>query len=383
MDRVLLAFDFLSKQFHSLHGEEMEQINLPKIRIKLWRAAIVCTLVLIGLSVATAWNLTRSDAIAQARLSYTRGDLASSLQHALDHLRRQPWNREAALVAARCLSRLDFADEAETYYPRAGKLDLSDAQIRAFGLARGPHPERSIPAFNEILTQWPNNVTALRRLAGVELAQNNTEDLLRLAHRLSQIASGAVIGHTLRGVVYHNEKNPQLAVAAFDRVLELDPELREMILPRPLFWSHLTDDLIACGRIDEAGRHLAKVVVNTPDSTLLSRLGRIYFLQGELVEAKRCYQQAAEMNPSDFAPHLELAKLAVQSQNRDQALMHLDQARALAPRYYSVLYSLASVYRQLDRTDDADRVQETIKQLRDQPASSSRPANYSWPRYAL
>src|SRR5437879_1406625 len=92
---------------------------------------------LVGLLALTAWNVTRSAALAQARQTYARGELIPCLEHALDHLQRRPWSREAALLAARCLSRLDYASEAEVYYERAGRLSLSDSQIRAYGLARG------------------------------------------------------------------------------------------------------------------------------------------------------------------------------------------------------------------------------------------------------
>jgi tetratricopeptide (TPR) repeat protein len=362
----------------------MEQTRLPKFRKQPSQTTVVFNLVLIGLLILTAWNVTRSDELLEARRAYTRGDLAPCLEHALNHLGRQPWSREAALLSARCLSRLEYAEDAEPYYRRAGHLELNDAQIRAYGLARGPHPEHSIPAYNAILARWPDNVTALRRLAAVLLAQNDTEQLLKLADRLGEISSGAVIGQTLRGVVYHNDKNPQQAVAAFERVLELDPELREMPLSRGLFWSHLADDLVTCGRFDEAGRYLSQALVGNPDAYLMNRLGHVYFLQGSLNEAERCFRQAVEWDPSAYAPWLELAKLALQRQEREEALKDLNRARLLAPQQYSVLYSLALVYRQLGRIVDADRIQETIKQLlHNKPASSPRPSNSPWPRYAL
>ena len=192
-----------------------------------------------------------------------------------------------------------------------------------------------------------------------------------------------MIGWTLRGVVYHNDKNPQQAVAAFERVLELDPELREMQLPRRLFWSHLADDLVASGRINDAIRYLTKAVARRPDADLMNRLGQAYLLQGALADAERCFVQAAEWAPGDFTPQLNLAKLALQRHQQEQALKHLNQAKLLGPRQYDVLYNLASVYRQLGRPADADRVQETIKQLRGNSSSSTRPATSAWPRYAL
>ena len=121
-----------------------------------------------------------------------------------------------------------------------------------------------------------------------------------------------------------------------------------------------------------------------PDADLMDRLGRIYFLQGALEDAERCFRQAAEWDPTDYKPHFDLSKHALQRQQREEALTHLNEAIRLAPGDYGVLYSLASVYRQLGRTADADRLQQTVVQLREKPnSSSSEPVNGVWPRYAL
>jgi len=64
------------------------------------------------LAILTAWNVTRSDALDRAEHAYNRVDLPGCLGLALDHLDRRPWSREAARLAALCLSRLDFADRA-------------------------------------------------------------------------------------------------------------------------------------------------------------------------------------------------------------------------------------------------------------------------------
>ena len=216
----------------------MEHASHVKPRSRRWGSALLFVSILIGLLLVTAWNLTRSDALEEARRAYARVDLVGCLQHALDHLERQPWSREAALLAARCLSRLDYADQAEPYFHRAGRLSLSDLQIRAYGMVRGPHPERAIPAFQEILERSPGNVTAMRRLAAVLLAQKDMPQLLKLADSSTMPPGGEVIGSMLRGVVYHNDKNPQQAVAAFERVLELDPELSEMPASRGMFSNH-------------------------------------------------------------------------------------------------------------------------------------------------
>ena len=351
---------------------------------RLSRALLVLS-ILIVLTSATVWNVTRSEALTEAERAYARVDLAGCLQHALDHLERRPWSRDAALLAARCLSRLDFAEQAEPYYRRAGALSLQDQQIRAFGLVRGPHPERAIPAYREILRIAPDNVTAMRRLAAVLLAIKDKPALAELADQLDRVPGGEVIGAMLRGTVYHNEENPQRAVEAFERVLQLDPELKEMPASRPLFWRQLTRDLVQCGRIEDAGRYLGQALQLGPDPELLDVLGYTHFLRGDPDEAERCYRQAAEMGPELYSPHLNLAELALQRRRPDEALRELNEARRLAPRQYRVLYSLALHYRQLGQAEEASRVQAEIDQLRQDTAASPRTpeSNRTWPRYAL
>ena len=114
-------------------------------------------------------------------------------------------------------------------------------------------------------------------------------------------------------------------------------------------------------------------------------LGYTCFLRGDLDEAERCYRQAVDTDPTLYSPHLNLAKLAIQRRRRDEALRELHQARALAPSRYGVLYSLALLYRQLGRDDDAAKLQQAIKDLQQPSAPSSSPGKSyaAWPRYAL
>ncbi|HLN28196.1 MAG TPA: tetratricopeptide repeat protein [Gemmataceae bacterium] len=329
-------------------------------------------ILLTGLLALTAWNVTRSEALGQARQAYARGELTTCLRYSLDHLERRPWSREAALLAARCLSRLDFADAAEPHYERAGELDLNDLQIRAFGLVRGNHRLRAIQAYEQILARWPENVTALRRLAAVQLSENNIPQLEALAERLIRSPGGAAIGYTLRGVVAHNDKNREGAIAAFEHVLEVDPDLRLMPLPHQIFWSYLAEDLIKIGRTDEAGRYLTRVLNEAPDAPQ----------HGLLDEAERCFQQAAEWEPDNYLSRYSLGKIELQRHRLEAARQHLEAARQLAPRQVDVLHSLGTVYRLLGQPAEADRIDRAISQIRERSKPARNPKD-PWPRYAL
>jgi tetratricopeptide (TPR) repeat protein len=334
------------------------------------------------LAALTAWNVTLSDRLVQSRKAYARNELVVSLQEALDHLDRRPWSREGARLAALCLSRLDYADAAEPYYQKAGGLDLNDLQVRAFGLVRGNHRQQAIEAYEQILARWPDNITALRRLAAVQLTENNIPQLNSLADRLIQTPGGVAIGYTLRGVVAQQERNHEGVVEAFERVLEHDPQLQLMPLPRSLFWSHLSEALIKSGRPEDVSRYLTQVLNEVPDAPLMITLGQAYLQRGRLEEAERCFHQAAEWDPKSYAPHYQLGKLEVQRHRPDLALACLKAARDRAPRREEVLFSLSSVYRLLDQPAEADRLQKQITENRARARPAHAPRN-SWPRYAL
>lgn len=361
----------------------MSSTKLPASQTRRWLSTVFFLVLLSGLLGLTAWNVTRSTALEDAQRAYIKGDLVSSLRASLDHLNRRPWSRDAVLLAARCLSRLDYSDEAEPYFRRAGKLSLDDQMFRAYGLVRGNHRERAIQAYEAILKQAPRNVTALRLLAGVQMTQSNDLEVLRLADRLIAIPEGEAIGYTLRGVIQHNLRNREESVEAFEHVLKIDPDLRIMPLPRKLFWGHLAYDLLAIGRPEDVRRYMTKVLENDPDAYLMNALGRSYYLEGDLDEAERCFRRAVELDPKDFAAHLSLGKIQLHRKDREEAMKELQLAMELGPGQYDAIYTLAMAYRQFGQDADADRLETKLEKIRETKPAAPQPPKAPLSRFAL
>ena len=228
---------------------------------------------------------------------------------------------------------------------------------------RGNHRQQAIQAYEQILARWPENVTALRRLAAVQLSESNIPQIEALSKRLIRIPGGAAIGYTLQGVVAHNDKNREAAIAAFEHLLEVDPDLRQMPLPHSTFWNYLADDLIKSGRTEEVSRYLTKVLSEAPDAPLMNMLGRAYLLQGSLDEAERCFRQTSEWEPNNYLPPHNLGKIELQRHQPEAAREQFEKARQLAPHQLDVLYSLLTVYRLLGQTANAERIDGTISQI--------------------
>src|SRR5262245_29267124 len=84
-------------------------------RRRLW---VAVSLIGSGLLAAFAWSESHPTALAEAEAAYRRNELAVAFRLAEGHLARRPFSRHAALLAARCLSRLARPDQAEPYYQK-------------------------------------------------------------------------------------------------------------------------------------------------------------------------------------------------------------------------------------------------------------------------
>jgi tetratricopeptide (TPR) repeat protein len=287
------------------------------------------------------------------------------------HLARRPFSRAAALIAARCLSRLGQSEEADPLYQQAGPLDHDDQHIRALALVRANRREPAIQAYREILGCRPDDVLALRRLAAVLISQSRWAEALATAERLIGIPAGAVIGHTLAAVVHHDTANPDQSIVEFACVLKLDPNLKQMPLsPRSMFWSYYGLDLFATGRVDDAQRVLRRGLGEGDDAELADLLGRTYYHQGVLNEAESWWRHAVELAPHRADTWWRIGRLALQQARPDEAVEPLRRASELEPKAVGPVYGLSLAYRRLGRIEEAERLREQSERLR---AMKTRP----------
>jgi tetratricopeptide (TPR) repeat protein len=340
-----------------------------------WRrwVAIASGLIAACLLVEFAWSEFYPKALALADTAYRRNDLKTTLRIATGHLASRPFSRYAALLAARCLSRLGRLEEAEPYYQRAGALALEDRHLRAYALVVNNRREPAIQAYREILASQPGDVLALSRMAAVLISESRWPDTLEAANRLIKIPAGTVIGHTLAGVVYHNTFDSELAVFEFDHVLELDPELKKMPLkPRSMFWLQYGHNLLKVGRWGEARRHLHRALGEGDDAKVVDLIGQSYYLEGAFDDAERCWRQAILWEPNRVGTWWRIGKLELQRGRPLEAIEPLRRAIALQPTAIGPHYTLSLAYRGLGQTEEADRHAKQVNRLRGTATTSPR-----------
>lgn len=336
----------------------------------------------------TWWNATHSPSLTRSREAERTGKFAAAVRESLVHLRWRPWSQEAARRAGRCLSRLDFAEEAEPYYARALRLTREDRHIRAYGLVRANQRDRALAAYDAILKRDPTDVSALQLKAGVLLSMSRWTDVVAVGQKLAEIPEGPfevlkpitagedwalwpsklpsapVVGYSLQGLGHHDNQDSKPAVDAFLRVLELDPELNDLPISRAMFWSMLASDLLSLGRADAVIGYLEKVPEASNDADLMHLLARAYYLKSSLDEAERLWGEILLIRPDHTPSLLNLGRLELNRDHAEEAVGYLEKAAALSPRSYETAYSLSMAYQRLGREEESKQMREKSDALR-------------------
>ena len=318
---------------------------------------IVALSALLG---ATAWTVTRSDALPEAETAYRvardPNGYAEALRKALAHLDRQPWSLAASRVAARCLSKLDRPDLAEPHWNRVEPLDRDDAMLRADGLLRSNRREAALAAFRAIQERWPEDVEAARRLTGLFYVMSRYDEAIAAARRLAVLPGSEPEARSMIGSIYHETGLPGAAADEAIRLLEIDPGLRAIPpVARMVFWHDLATDLLAEGRASEAKAWLLRAGAQLDEPRLKLLLGTACRQLGEFDEARQAWRAAAE-SPEIRATALRelgLLELSRPGGSAEEALATLRAAEALVPDDPPLLYGIQNALTRLDRKAEA------------------------------
>ena len=371
-----------------------------------------------GLGWLTYANATNSPAIVEAIEAEARGDYPAALRSATEHLDRRPWSDEATRIIARCLSRLDFAEQAEPYYRRARGLSVADLRYRAYGLTRLNLRDRALRAFDDVLTREPDDVASLRLKAGLLMSISRWKDVApaepvlveagrpvevsrwgevaEIGRRLAKFPRSAEevetpialgghwtfrpltvesvpsVGATLEAIAAHNSGDPGAAVAACGRVLDLDPGLRSMPIERRAFWAQFGEDLLAIGQAAEAIRWLAIEDSGRSDPALIALQARAHQQLGSIDEAESCWRRFLELAPDDRAGWLNLGRIEAKRENWAESARQFSRAARLDPDSFDAAYNLGLAYRKLGRVDEARKWEQEAARLRPRREARTR-----------
>jgi cytochrome c-type biogenesis protein CcmH/NrfG len=110
--------------------------------------------------------------------------------------------------------------------------------------------------------------------------------------------------------------------------------------------------------------YIAALADDPLDAKSENRLGEIAFGRSDLKGASAHFSKAVELQPDDAEANLGLAKTLMSLQEPQKAEKYLDHAVKLDPYNSAIRFRLASLYRQMGRSADAEREIAEFKRLR-------------------
>jgi tetratricopeptide (TPR) repeat protein len=204
----------------------------------------------------------------------------------------------ALLRRAFLLSQLGRLDEARTLLVEArngggAAVQLETLLLEAQILAEVERPEAAMAVLGAGLEQFPDNTRLLytRSLIAVQLDQIElAESDLRtvLANEPGNAAALNALGYTLADRTDRLEEAEQLIRQAF----QLEPD-------DPAIIDSMGWVAYRLGRLDEAERYLRQALMRQRNAEIAAHLGEVLHAQGRVQEAKRVWNEAMRIDPSD------------------------------------------------------------------------------------
>jgi tetratricopeptide (TPR) repeat protein len=179
---------------------------------------------------------------------------------------------------------------------------------------------------------------------------------------LALAAPGSAQMHQLLAHEETRDGNTNAAIAEYRKAIDLNPhlpgvhfELAELL--------HTSQNTAVQKEAELEYR--AAIAENPQDEKALSRLGDIASQAGDTKQEFAYYSRAVDLQPSDPAAKLGLAKALLEMNQNDKALALLESSEQLEPTDDVVHYRLATLYRKMGRTEDARREVEQYKKYKD------------------
>lgn len=291
------------------------------------------------------------DAATQELLENAREFHRAAVGKGYENLARIASVREEYPRAANFLERAIFWSPE---LPR-GAFNLGVARLQA------GQKDEAVTAFVKHLSQAPGDLQVQSLLASLtlELVQSRKPDpALEGLKMLEQLSPTQAEVHLLKGQALSQRGNFIEAVEAFERAESLNPGLSELHYLKGMA-------LLRQGRLLDAGKEFARQLERDPD-----HIGALYHTAFILVadrkmdEAEPILEKVIRLEPSHADAYYQLGKVHV---DRGQALLaaaNLETAASLNPNGAQNFYQLSIAYRNLGRTEDAQRALERYQQLK-------------------
>ena len=199
-------------------------------------------------------------------------------------------------------------------------------------------------------------------------------DILYTAHRIySDLADESMLSvamsapksarmHQMMAQEMAREGDTEGAIAHYREALKIDPKVSGLHFELAEL---LNSSASSSDQAEAEKEYRASLANNSFDEKSECRLGEIAFRAADLKDAYAHYSRAVNLQPNDADAALGLGNTLAAMHQPDKAQPLLEHAVQLEPFSAVIHYRLASVYRDVGRTADANRELAEFKRIRE------------------
>ena len=373
--RMMQAQAFLAKNETQKALEGLERLdnkypNLPPVRYQLARAYLQNNnqpqaISVLNQVVATNPNYSQA-VLLLAELNLRTGNAQAVVTSMVDLLKKQPDSFPAQILLSEGYRSVGRLDDAAAIFRERIKILPQDSQsylLLGAILRQQNKTDEARRAFEQALKLAPENLTIVDQLVDLDiLAKDFDSAMKRVQQQPSQNGKSASI-HFMQGKIYAAEHKWDLAEAALQKTIALDPNFASA-------YDLLISTYLARNNLPQALTQLQAMLAKKPDNAAaLMSSALIYDKLGDFSKARDSYEKLLSTDP-DSAPALNnLAYLYAERFNQlDKAYEMARKVRTAKPSDPSVADTLGWIlYRRGDYQQAVTVLQESAVKLPDNP----------------
>ncbi len=233
-----------------------------------------------------------------------QGKLPEALESLNKAAKLEPGSASIRMKKAKVLTGLGRDDDATQEFEASFKLTPHREElVRGLGLQRMGNLQQAEKIYRDVLLKDPDNVDALRLLAGIAMRAKQWGDAEALLERAVEITPDFFQGWMDLGLARQEQDKTDAALQAYARVQRLEPNKANG------YAAAGTTSALA-GLHDQAIAYYEKAIEREPHHAgALSGLGHVLKTVGRQQEAIARYRECVEYNPSHGESWWSLANL--------------------------------------------------------------------------
>jgi len=317
----------------------------------------------IALAVAAGIQWWQDRQLAAAAEALQEGEFKYAMYLVTRYLERHPHDVRAQALQARALLRMGLPEEAIKTFDVIGAASAEDLHALANAFMLQEEWSSASPLLVRLLQLKPNDPDVLYELASCQMRLSQFDAALQTAHAFIEASGQHARGDVLIGSIYGVMRNHREAAQAFARVLEREPEAKNLQISPGEFYLRYGRVLMELGQPQEALMPLKLAAAAQESGEVFVLLGDAASQLGRPENAEAAWKRAVHVEPENLLARVALANAALLKGNGKEALEWLEPMRE-AKISSSVAYLFQRTYALLGDQEQASQWQEKTAELR-------------------